>query len=69
MYQQNDSPAELRFMPNLFPLPVEMLRELKSTITKWKENQAIIHRLESVNNSPEDSLARLKSAVLRQVTR
>ncbi|CAI5707104.1 unnamed protein product [Peronospora farinosa] len=67
--KMKDSPAELRFAPNLFPLPDEMLQELKNTITKWKENQSLIHRLESVHNNPEDSLTRLKSAVLRQVMR
>ncbi|CAH0516206.1 unnamed protein product [Peronospora belbahrii] len=63
------SPAELCFTPNMFPLPMEMLQELKQTLTKWKEEKhSIIHKLELVDNNFEDSLVRLKSAVLGQVT-
>lgn len=53
----------------MFPLPDEMLRELKSTVSMWMINQAICCRRESIQEKPEDSLASLKSAVLHQTVR
>jgi hypothetical protein len=66
---QRDSPAELRFGPSIFPLPEEMLQELRSTVVGWKHNPVICFRREPGGSNAEDSLARLKLAVLRQATR
>ncbi|KAG6591007.1 uncharacterized protein IUM83_11220 [Phytophthora cinnamomi] len=67
--ETSDSPAELRFTPNMFPLPEEMLRELEGTITEWMKTPNICCRRESILDKPEDSLARLKNVVLHQTVR
>ncbi|KAF1794324.1 hypothetical protein GQ600_13962 [Phytophthora cactorum] len=65
----HNSPAELRFGPHLFPLPEEMLQELKTTIAEWRHNSSIYHQREPTESNPEEALAHMKSAVLQQVTR
>lgn len=60
-----DSPAELRFMPNLYALPDEMMKELTSTVADWRETPALVHT--RAQSTPE-ALAQLKVTVLHHVT-
>ncbi|EGZ29550.1 hypothetical protein PHYSODRAFT_537819 [Phytophthora sojae] len=53
----------------MFPLPKEMLLELKSTISKWMQKSHICCRRELIQDETEDSLARLKYVVLHQAVR
>ncbi|KAH7488798.1 hypothetical protein KRP22_008558 [Phytophthora ramorum] len=61
--ETRETPAELRFGPNIFPLPAEMLEELESTISQWEQSSSICYRRES----SESDLDGLKRLVLRQV--
>ncbi|KAG3242203.1 hypothetical protein PI124_g12968 [Phytophthora idaei] len=63
----HNSPAELRFGPHLFPLPEEMLQELKITIAEWRHNSSIYHQREPTESNPEEALAHMKSAVLHEL--
>lgn len=66
--ETHNTPAELRFGPHLFPLPDEMLQELKNTSAEWKHDSSICRQRGSTQVNAEDSLALLKSVVLQQVT-
>ncbi|KAG7391947.1 hypothetical protein PHYBOEH_006518 [Phytophthora boehmeriae] len=59
---QHDSPTELRFMPNLYALPEEMLRELEITVTEWKKSPSIIQTRRPSEGNTDESLTRLKNA-------
>ncbi|GMF59493.1 unnamed protein product [Phytophthora fragariaefolia] len=64
--ETSDGPAELRFMPSMFPLPEEMLRELESTILEWMKIPTVCCRR---GHKPEDTLAHVKSVVLDLIVR
>ncbi|KAF4030429.1 hypothetical protein GN244_ATG17791 [Phytophthora infestans] len=66
--ETHNTPAELRFGPHLFPLPDEMLQELKNTSAEWKHDSSICRQRGSTQVNAEDSLALLKREVLQQVT-
>ncbi|RLN90756.1 hypothetical protein BBJ28_00015146 [Nothophytophthora sp. Chile5] len=65
---QQQTQTELRFMPNLYPLPAEMLKELEQAVAEWKKDPAVF-RTQVPGGDGEQSLALLKRAVLDQLTR
>ncbi|RLN47408.1 hypothetical protein BBJ28_00004941 [Nothophytophthora sp. Chile5] len=60
--------TELRFMPNLYPLPAEMLKELEQAVAEWKKDPAVF-RTRVPGGEGEQSLVVLKRAVLDLLTR
>ncbi|KAG7379077.1 Nucleolar MIF4G domain-containing protein 1 [Phytophthora pseudosyringae] len=67
--ETHTNPAELRFGPHVFPLPEEMLQELKNTLAEWRGNPSICYQRESAGSNAVESLAHMKRTVLQQVTR
>lgn len=65
----NNNPAELQFAPHLFPLPEEMLLELKTTIAEWGRNLSICWQRQSIEGKNEETLVGLKKAVLEHILR
>lgn len=58
----------LRFMPNFYPLPPEMLQELEQSVKEWRSgDSAILCGRRSANGLAVQSLAQLKQQVLKRL--
>ncbi|KAF1322227.1 Protein containing a u1-type zn-finger and implicated in RNA splicing or processing, partial [Globisporangium splendens] len=59
------SNQELRFMPNFYPLPPEMLLELETSVLKWRRDGELVFNRN--DDTPEATLTQLKEKVIHFV--
>lgn len=58
---------DLRFMPNFYPLPPEMLFELEKSVLEWRREGKIVFMRQQNQPLPQ-SLVQLKGSVIHCVT-
>lgn len=61
---QELSNHDLRFMPNFYPLPPEMLLELEKSVLEWRRDGKVVF---ARDQTPERSMTQLKHNVIQCV--
>jgi hypothetical protein len=54
---------ELRFLPNLYPLPPQMLQDLERNLVEWRQKPDVL--LHTRTDASSQSLEQLKARLVR----
>lgn len=61
---QGETSHELRFLPNFYPLPAEMLQSLDQNVKEWKQEGRLVFSRDELGDK---ALADLKQRVIAKV--